>query len=263
MTNIYNLEGKNIGKEELPKVFSTPYRPDLIKRAVLSIQSERRQPYGTDPLAGKRTSAHYHGKRRYRFTMMNREMSRIPRIHGKGAGYLAYRARFAPHAVKGRRAHPPKAEKIWLQSLNKKERVFALKTALAATALLDIVKSRGHVTDETPIIFVDDFENISKTKEVYKVLEKIIPKELARCEKKKTRAGKGKMRGRRYTKKKGPVIVVSKVCPLSKSAKNIPGIDVTTVNSMNTELLAPGAHAGRLMIITKSALQKISEKFGE
>jgi large subunit ribosomal protein L4e len=263
MTNIYDIHGKSVGKESLPKVFSTPYRPDLIKRAVLSIQSERRQPYGTDPLAGKRTSAHYHGRRKYRFAMMNKEMSRIPRIHGKGAGNFAYRARFAPHAVKGRRAHPPKAEKLWFQGLNKKERMLALKSALAASAMLEIVKARGHAVDETPIIFVDDFEKLSKTNEVAKLLYSLIPKEMKRCDKKKVRAGKGKMRGRKYLRKKGPVIIVSKVCPASKAAKNIPGIDITTVSSINTELLAPGAQAGRFLMITKSALNELSKKFGE
>jgi len=37
----------------------------------------------------------------------------MSRIHGKGAGYMAWRARVVPQAVKGRRAHPPKSEKIW------------------------------------------------------------------------------------------------------------------------------------------------------
>src|SRR3990167_6227548 len=129
---LYDLDGKEAGEVELPAVFKTAYRPDVIKRAVLAQQSAGRQAYGTDLLAGMRSSAHYHGSRHYRFKMMNKEMSRIPRIHGK-VGYMAWRARVAPHAVKGRRAHPPKVAKVWLQKVNKKEKMLAIKSALAST----------------------------------------------------------------------------------------------------------------------------------
>jgi len=262
MVKVFDLNGNVVSEISLPKVFTTPYRPDVIKRAVLAMQSKKRQPYGTDPLAGKRSSAHYHGYRRYRFTMMNKEMSRIPRIHGKGARYYAYRARVAPQAVKGRRAHPPKAEKIWIQKLNSKEKLLAIKSALAATANIELLKLRGH-SFESPVIFVDEFENLKKTKEIKIILKKIIPKELQRSEKKKVRPGKGKMRGRKYQKKKGPVIIFSKKCDAMKSAKSMPGIDVTDANNVNAELLAPGTQAGRLLITTKSALQCLEKKFGE
>jgi len=265
MTNeikFHNLEGKAIGNVKLPGVFSTAYRPDVIKRVVLSIISKKRQPYGSDPLAGKRSSAHYHGKRRYRFTMMNREMARMPRIHGKGARFFAYRARVAPHTVKGRKAHPPKAEKIWDEKVNKKEKFLAVKSAIAATSNKSLLKLRGH-TSESPLVFVDDFEKLKKTKEVKAVLNKLIPKELERGEKKKVRAGKGTMRGRKYKRKKGPIIIFSRKCEAMKSANNIPGIDAVSLNNVNVELLAPGTQAGRLLVTTKAALEKFDKKFGE
>ncbi len=58
---VFNLEGKPVGKIELPPVFTTPLRPDVIKRAVLAIQSSRIQPQGRDPMAGKRTTAESRG----------------------------------------------------------------------------------------------------------------------------------------------------------------------------------------------------------
>lgn len=259
---LYELSGNVKEEISLPKIFSTPYRPDVIKRAVLAEQSADRQPYGSDPLAGKRTSAHYHGKRRYRWAMMNREMSRIPRIHGK-VGYMVWRARFAPHAVKGRRAHPPKAEKIWEQKINTKEKILAIKSALAASADMELVRARGHKTEATPIIFTDEFEKIKKTKDVEALLEKIIKDELKRCREKKVRAGKGKMRGRKYRKKKGPVIITDEKSEILKSAKNIAGVDAISISEISAEMLAPGAHAGRLLITTESTLKKIQEKFGE
>lgn len=262
MPNVYDLDGNVVGEVKLPKIFSTKYRPDVIQRAVLALQSARRQPYGADVLAGKRTSAHYHGRRRYRFSMMNRELSRIPRIHGKGAGYMALRARFAPHAVKGRPAHPPKVEKIWLRKINKKERLLAIKSAIAATAKPELVKKRGHLFDgKAPIIINDEFENIAKTKDVKKTLEKIIRLEMERCGQRKMRSGRGKMRGRRYKKKRGPLIIVSKECQLLKSAKNIPGVNVSVLEKLNTELLAPGSQAGRLAVFTKSAFEKLDQVF--
>ncbi len=51
---IFDLQGKAQGKVNLPEVFDTPLRPDVIKRAVLAIQSNRIQPQGRDPMAGKK-----------------------------------------------------------------------------------------------------------------------------------------------------------------------------------------------------------------
>jgi large subunit ribosomal protein L4e len=260
MTKIFDLEGKAAGEAKLPKIFSTRYKPETIKKAVLALQSSRRQRYGANPLAGKRSSAHYHGKRHYRFTMMNREMARIARIHGK-VGYLAYRARVVPQAVKGRKAHPPKAEKIFEKKINKKENEAAIRSALAATANPELVNNRGHVisTKELPIIVVDSLENMKKTKDVKSFLEKVMKDEMKRCSLKKIRPGKGKARGRKYRKKKGPLIIVSGECPLLKAAKNIPGLDAVRLGELNIELLAPGTQAGRLTILTKGVLEKLGK----
>jgi len=170
---VRDLQGNVVGEIDLPSVFQTEIREDLIKRAVLAEQSWNRQPYGTDKLAGKRTSAHYHGRRRSRYAMICREMARIPRIHGRGAEYtpLYMEARVVPQARKGRRAHPPKVEKKWAQKINKKEYKLALKSAIAACACSELVKQRGHRYDGVvPIVVVDDFENLSKTKDVEKTL---------------------------------------------------------------------------------------------
>jgi len=187
--------------------------------------------------------------------MMNREMARMPRIHGKVSGHLMWRARFAPQTVKGRRAHPPKAEKIWAQKINDKERRLAIRSALAASMLAG--------AEISPVIFVNDFEGLKKTKDVLNTLAAVIPKELERCSATKVRAGKGKMRGRRYKKRKGPLIVASKDCMLIKAARNIAGVDAVSASNVNAELLAPGAQAGRIVVATESALNELQKKFGE
>ncbi len=256
---LYDLEGKQAGNVELPGVFDTSYRPDVIKRAVHAQQSAKRQPYGTDPMAGLRSSAHYHGSRHYRFRMMNREMSRLPRIHGK-IGYMAWRGRVAPQAVKGRRAHPPKAEKIWELKVNKKEKILAIMSALAASTKLELLKLRGHAF-ESPVIIVDEFESLKSTKQISALLGKIMPKELERAEKKKVRAGKGTMRGRRYKRRKGVLVVTSKNCAVVKASRNIPGVDAVSVKDLNVELLAPGTQAGRLIVTTKQGLAAMEKRF--
>ena len=54
---IYNNDNKEIGKMDLPVQFMEKVREDLIKRAVVAIQANKRQKYGTDPEAGKKASA--------------------------------------------------------------------------------------------------------------------------------------------------------------------------------------------------------------
>jgi large subunit ribosomal protein L4e len=255
------MTGKEKEKISLPKAFSEKVRRDLIQKAVVVEASKLRQPYGSDPLAGHRTSAHYHGMRHSRYSQMNKEMARMKRIHGQG--YLNMTARFNPRTRKGRRAHPPKVEKIWALKINKKERMKALMSALSATLVKELVSQRGHIIAEVkhvPIILEDDFQKISKTSEVVQILEKLgLKHELERCSERKVRAGKGKMRGRRYKMKRGPIVVLGKDEGVRKALENIPGVDVSLAKELNVSMLAPGTHPGRLAIFTKSAINEMKE----
>jgi large subunit ribosomal protein L4e len=245
--NLYALDGTVKEKIDLPKIFDTPYRPDIIKKSFEVIRSNQRQPYGSDPLAGTRHAVASVGK--------GRGMSRVPRLtQGQSAA-------LAPNVVSGRRAHPPKVERNWKEKMNKKENILARNSALAATAVKEIVQKRGHYFDEKvtlPIVIDDDFENIKKTKEVIEVLEKIgINSDVQRsAEGKHIRAGKGKMRGRRYRIPKS-VLIVSLKEGIEKSSENLSGVDITKPQHLNIEHLAPGGIAGRLTIFTKSALTKL------
>jgi large subunit ribosomal protein L4e len=259
---IYNLAGKEKGKIEIPKIFLEPVRIDLIRKAVLAERSKERRPYGSDPLAGQRSSAHYHGRRHTRHSMMNRELARMKRIHDQG--FLNLTARVVPQAIKGRKAHPPKSKKIWELKINKKERMKALRSALAATFDRNLVSERGHKIDgikNIPLVFEDDFQKLKKAKDVIEVLKKIgLEEELERCKKRKIRAGKGKTRGRKYKNRKGPLIVIGKDEGISKAVKNIAGIDISIPKNLSVRMVAPGTHPGRLTIWTKSALQSFGEK---
>ncbi|MFN3528272.1 MAG: 50S ribosomal protein L4, partial [Candidatus Altarchaeaceae archaeon] len=105
--NVYDLNGEVIEKIKFPEILNEKLRIDLIQRAVVSELANKRQPYGTDKLAGLRTSADYFDVRRrtYRITI-GRDISRLPRIKPGGGGLGA--VRIVPNAVKGRAAHPPK-----------------------------------------------------------------------------------------------------------------------------------------------------------
>lgn len=261
--DVFDLQGKPIEKIELPKIFEEPLRQDLILRAVLSSQSRRRQVYAVDTMAGKRTSAHYHGVRRERYSMMGKEMARMPRMHGKLSPHLMWRPRFAPQVKGGREAHPPLAEKIWIQKMNKKERRKAILSAIAATAKKELVLKRGHRFEgkELPIIVEDKIQEIKRTKELVEFLKKVgLEKELERIKEKKIRIGRGKTRGRRYKIKIGPLFVIIEDKGISKAVKNLLGANVCRVENLSAEYLAPGAMPGRLTIFTKPAIEKLGER---
>ncbi|MFX0068217.1 MAG: 50S ribosomal protein L4 [Promethearchaeota archaeon] len=253
--NVYTLKGKKRGKVKLPEVFQTPYRPDLIKRAVIAAQSARYQPHGTNKLAGKRTTAEYLGT--------GRGIARVPRT--KGHGYrAAQRAAFVPMTVGGRVAHPPRAEKKLHEKINKKERRLAIRSAIAASANIDLVKSRGHAIDdvpEFPLVVIDDIQSLTTTKETKDAFQNLgIWADIERAKKgKKIRAGKGKMRGRKYKRPKGPLLIITDNQGILKAAANHPGLDIVNIKNLNAELLAPGIHAGRLTIWTESAIQQLNE----
>lgn len=239
----------------LPSVFATPLRPDVIKRAVLSLQSNRLQPQGRDPMAGKRTSAESRGT--------GLGIARLPRVKG-GAGNAA----FAPGTVGGRQAHPPVVEKKIVKKIPKKEKMLGLFSAIAATASKIAVSSRGHAIDDVPqipLIVEDALEGLAKTKEVEEALIHLgVLSDIYRVrESRNIRAGKGKMRGRKMKQAVGPLIVVIENKGLADAASNIPGVDVVTVKNLNVELLAPGAHPGRLTLWTNGALEKLDKLYGK
>ncbi len=258
---VYDVNGAKKGEVTLGKAFTRPMRADIIKKAVLAEQAGARQAYGTDPLAGQRTSALYKGRRGIRGSMMNREMSRMKRI--TNGGFLRWRARAIPGVTKGRKAHPPKAEKNWSVKINKKERLLALLSAISGTTDRKLVEGRGHAVEDAkhiPLIMDDKFQEVKKNKDVVKLLEALgLGKELKRCAETKTRAGIGKLRGRKKIKRKGPLIVVSEDRGISKAANNIQGVEIVSAKDINVEMLAPGTVPGRLAIWTKSAAEAVDK----
>jgi large subunit ribosomal protein L4e len=250
---IFDLKGKAVSRVSLPSIFKTPARPDVIKRAVVVIQSHRFQPQGRDVFAGKRTTAESQG--------VGLGISRVSRVKG------GQRAALIPFAVGGRAAHPPMVEKKIQKKIPRKEMRLALRSAVAATASKEIVAFRGHMIDDVPdfpLVVVDEIQSLKKTRDVEEALIHLgVWPDIYRVkESRKVRAGKGKMRGRKMKQAVGPLLVISENEGIVEAARNIPGVDIVSVDSLNVELLAPGAHQGRLIVWTSSAFEKVDKLFG-
>ena len=246
-TTVYDLDGGDAGSVELPGVFETPFRPDLIGRAVTVAQANRKQAYGADEFAGMRTPAESFGS--------GRGLAHVPRSENV--------ARRVPHAVSGRRAHPPKAEKDQTKDLNDKERRLAVRSAIAATTDVALVADRGHAFDEDlelPLVVSDEFESLEKTQEALGVLEALgVDADIERADDgRSVRSGRGKSRGRKYRQPKSLLVVTSE--EPSRAARNLAGVDVATAREVNAEDLAPGATPGRLTVFTESAVEEVGER---
>jgi large subunit ribosomal protein L4e len=245
-TTLYDTDGENAGTVTLPEVFETPYRPDLIRRAVLAAQANRKQDYGADPFAGLRTPAESPGS--------GQGMAHVARQNNMG--------RRSPNTVKGRPAHPPKAEKDHGLDINDKERKRATRSAVAATGDAEVVAERGHAFDDDldlPVVLSDDFGELVKTQEVVAVLEELgLHADIERADDRTVRAGQGTTRGRKY-RRPSSILFVTGEEP-SRAARNLAGADVTTGREVNAEDLAPGAHPGRLTVWTEPALEEVADR---
>jgi len=245
--NVYGIDGATKEQVELPNVFNTPYRPDIIRKSFSILRSNKRQPYGADPYAGTKHATASVGK--------GRGQSRVPRLtQGRTAA-------LAPCVVGGRRAHPPKAERNWKEKMNKKERLIARNSALAATSNKELVLGRGHKFDDKitlPVVIDDKFEEVKKTKDVIEIFQNIgiYDDVIHSVNGKHIRAGRGKSRGRKYRIPKS-ILIISTKKDIERSSNNLTGIDITKPENLNIEHLAPGGDAGRLTVLTISALKQI------
>lgn len=246
---VYDTEGKKSKEVETPPIFCEELRTDLIRKAVNISRANRRQPYGPDKKAGMRHAVSTWGK--------GRGVARVQRITDERRGAQS------PGTVGGRRAHPPRPEKNWKKKLNKKEKKKAKLSALSATANKLLVSKRGHKFDKKldfPIVLEDSFEEIKETKKVVDILKKIgVYEDVERAKNgRHIRAGKGKIRGRKYKTPKS-LLIICKKRGIEKGARNLVGVDIIEPKDVNVEYLAPGGDAGRLTIFTESAIKEMEE----
>jgi len=162
---------------------------------------------------------------------------------------------------------PTKIWRKWHRKINTNQKRFAVASALAASALQSLVLARGHAIEtvaEIPLVLDSGLEAKQRTKDAITVLKNVgayADVEKAKASR-KVRAGKGKMRGRRHVNRRGPLIVVNEDAGASKAFRNLPGVEVANVNSLNLLQLAPGGHLGRFVIWTKAAFDKLNSNWG-
>ncbi len=253
---VYQIDGKSARKVALPAVFSTPYREDLVRRALLHEQSTRYQPQGHYLLAGLNTTAIYVG--RMNTWRSGRHMGQAIRPKQKLGGGSKGDVRRIPSAVKGRRAHPHKIEKSLVEEINVKEYRSALGSAIAGTANSELIKARHTFDGHAPLVIEDKIESITKSQELVKVLEALrLGADLERSHDPKVRKGLRRLSQRRHFRN-SVLIIAANVDKVGRAARNIPGVQAVSVNQLRVAELAPGAKP-RLAIWTEGALKALDK----
>ena len=250
-------EDKVVGTTALPAVFTAPIRNDIVQFVHTNMAKNSRQAYAVNRLSGHKYSAESWGT--------GRAVARIPRVSGSGP-HAAGAGAFGNQCRGGRMFAPTKIFRRWHRKINLHQKRFAVVSALAATAVPSLVLARGHKIEniaEVPLVVADDVQTYAKTKQAVAFLNavKAIDDVNRVNDSKQIRAGRGKMRNRRYVHRRGPMLVL----PNNKGVqafRNIFGLDVANVNALNLLHLAPGGHVGRFVVWTKAAFEALDKIFG-
>ena len=65
------------------------------------------------------------------------------------------------------------------------------------------------------------------------------------------------MRGRRFTQRRGPLVIYDQDNGLTKAFRNIPGVELASVHALNLLQLTPGGHLGRLIVWSQGAFEQL------
>ncbi|MDP3779903.1 MAG: 50S ribosomal protein L4 [Nitrosopumilaceae archaeon] len=251
-----SLAGSKESEVELPPVFFTPFRKDLIHKAYVNLDSHRYQRQGRHPTAGMDVVAMSNDPPTGHGT------ARIARMRGGGGGRQGQAGGVASTRG-GRQAHPPIVERVIYKKLNKKENTLALCSAIAATASKELVEMRGHKVEgieSFPIVVSDDIESVSTAKEMKKILDSLkLSQDIARLSTRKARTGKSALRGRKTKIGKSILFVTKNPEKLARACGSFSGVDVIAANNLSVLDLAPGAHPIRLTVYSKSAIDEIAK----
>ncbi|MBI2452574.1 50S ribosomal protein L4 [Candidatus Pacearchaeota archaeon] len=249
----FDAQGNKKGSIELPKLFVSKIREDIVLKYFETEKLNNAHRYSTMPGAGLRQVGYgsVRHKRHEWKVQYGKGISRTPRktMSRRGTQFYWVGAN-APNTRGGRRAHPPSGIKKE-RKINRKEIEIAINSGFAATAIENYIKKRYEnisKIDNLPIVIE---ELPKRTKELLSLLNKIFGENSALIFKiKKIRAGKGKLRGRKYKSNAGVLIVVGE-----KEEVHFRGIDVKKINEIKISDLYP---LGRLAVYTKNALEELS-----
>ena len=253
---ILNKEGRKI-KELITTLFKEPIRKDIILKVA---ETEKiKSPYSPKYLAGMKRSASGNVSHRRHAWKSDRGkgLSRIPRkIFWRRGTQFSWEGAIIPSTRGGRRAHPPKIS-VKLKKINKKEYKKALFSSLTYVNSIDELKKKySSITDFSKInlpIVIDQEVLSLKTKEFLKFLKKILQNLYNISIKKKTiRAGIGKLRGRKYKRNAGLLLIIGK-----NEEMKIKGIDIINTDKLMVSDLA--SNGARLTIFSEEAIKDLEK----
>lgn len=251
-----STSGSKEGEIELPLVFDTPFRRDLIHRVYTNLNSHKFQPKGTHPTAGMDVVA------RSNDPPTGHHQARVARLRGGGGGRQGQAGGVAMTRG-GRQAHPPIVDRVIHKKINKKENKLALCSAIAATASKELVEARGHKINKIetfPIIVSDEIEKISNAKDMEKLLDSLnLSQDVDRLRKRKARSGKSSLRGRGTKVGKSILFVAKNKQSLQRACGGFPGVEVREAKELSVLDLAPGSTPIRLTVYSKSAIDEIAK----
>merc|ERR1712159_391188 len=166
-----------------------------------------------------------------------RAVARIPRVPGGGT-HRSGQGAFGNMCRGGGMFNPNKTWRRWHRKVNVTQKRHALVSALAASALPPLVMARGHrigEVSELPLVISDEAQSVDKTKQALELLKNLgCDEEMKRiADSKKVRSGKGKMRNRRYTMRRGPLVIYNEDNGIVRAFRNLPGVETANVDSLN------------------------------
>lgn len=254
---IYDLKGEKKKEIELPVLFNDKIREDIVQKSYEVTRFAERQPYAPFKEAGKRHSASgtISHKRHDWKGHYGRGISRVPRktMWRRGTQFFWVGAEVSA-ARGGRRAHPPRVIRRE-KKINQKEMKIAMNAALAATAHESYVLKRYGSLDKIsfrlPIVI--ESQATVKTKEIVHFLKTLLGKsnDIA-LKTKSVRAGKGKLRGRKYKSNAGVLLIKS-----NDEKIKMKGLDIKSLKELKITDLYP---LGRLTIFTEKSLEELGGK---
>lgn len=249
--NILETDGSNRSTITLPAVFETPYRPEVIQKVYNNLNSYTFQRQGRYPAAGQMVSAES------RNTGLG--IARIARARGEGFPRAGQAAGVAS-VRHGRLAHPPVSWKNIYKKVNKKEKLLALCSAIAATTKSELIKRRGHkIKDEIqlPIVVSNEIESVVKSKDLEKILLKLgLEEDLKRTYIRRNKSFHKNSMNRRSAL--SVLILVGNDEKIGRLSNSLPGITVKSVKSVSVLDLAPGSKPVRLTIFSENAIKELS-----
>lgn len=248
---LYDSKGAKKSEISLPVIFDTKVRQDIAQKAFHSFRFMAMQPYSHDPRAGRKHSASgtiSHQRHQWK-GHYGKGIARIPRktMYRTGTQFVWVGAEVTS-ARGGRRVHGPMLIKR-PKKVNKQEFILALNSCLASSFAPEFVSKRYSSLQNNKVssaVIESKLENV-KSKDLLAAISKIFAFDV--FQNKETRAGKGKIRGRKYKSSAGLLLIKSDEEKIKSK-----GINIVSVSDLSIMDVYP---LGRLILYTEKALKQI------